>query len=135
MDFNINNTFITQLPGDQEIANTRRQVDEACYSFVKPTKTESPELVHFSKEVAEFLGLSESDCQSQRFLKIFTGNEIIENSKPYAMCYGGHQFGHWAGQLGDGRAINLGEVEFKDKCWTIQLKGAGATPYSRSADG
>ena len=115
MDFNIKNTFITELPGDQETENTPRQVDEACYSFVKPTKTESPELVHFSKEVAEFLGLSESDCQSQRFLKIFTGNEIIENSKPYAMCYGGHQFGHWAGQLGDGRAINLAEVEFKDK--------------------
>jgi uncharacterized protein YdiU (UPF0061 family) len=135
MDFNLKNTFINELPGDQETDNTRRQVDEACYSFVNPTKTESPELVHYSKEVAEFLGLSESDCQSAGFLKTFTGNEIIENSKPYAMCYGGHQFGHWAGQLGDGRAINLAEVEFKGKRWTIQLKGAGATPYSRSADG
>ena len=135
MNFNIKNTFITNLPGDQETENTRRQVDEACYSFVKPTKTESPELVHYSKEVAQFLGLSESDCQSQQFLKIFTGNEIIENSKPYAMCYGGHQFGHWAGQLGDGRAINLAEVEHNAKRWALQLKGAGATPYSRSADG
>ena len=128
MNFNIKNTFITNLPGDQETENTRRQVDEACYSFVKPTKTESPELVHYSKEVAQFLGLSESDCQSQQFLKIFTGNEIIENSKPYAMCYGGHQFGHWAGQLGDGRAINLAEVEHNAKRWALQLKGAGETP-------
>jgi len=135
MNFNIKNTFITNLPGDQETENTRRQVDEACYSFVKPTKTESPELVHYSKEVAQFLGLSKSYCQSQQFLKIFTGNEIIENSKPYAMCYGGHQFGHWAGQLGDGRAINLAEVEHNAKRWALQLKGAGATPYSRSADG
>jgi len=135
MNFNIKNTFITNLPGDQETENTRRQVDEACYSFVKPTKTDSPELVHYSKEVAQFLGLSKSDCQSQQFLKIFTGNEIIENSKPYAMCYGGHQFGHWAGQLGDGRAINLAEVEHNAKRWALQLKGAGATPYSRSADG
>ncbi len=51
------------------------------------------------------------------------------------MCYGGHQFGNWAGQLGDGRAINLAEVEHLDQRWTIQLKGAGETPYSRSADG
>lgn len=135
MDFKLNNTFTNYLPGDQEAENTPRQVDEACYSFVKPTKTESPELVHHSKEVAEFLGLSESDCQSQQFLKIFTGNEIIEKSKPYAMCYGGHQFGHWAGQLGDGRAINLAEVESNGKRWSIQLKGSGATPYSRTADG
>jgi len=135
MNFNIRNTFITNLPGDQETENTRRPVNEACYSFVKPTKTESPELVHYSKEVAQFLGLSESDCQSQQFLKIFTGNQIIENSKPYAMCYGGHQFGHWAGQLGDGRAINLAEVEHNAKRWALQLKGAGLTPYSRSADG
>ena len=79
MDFNIKNTFITELPGDQETENTPRQVDEACYSFVNPTKTDFPELVHYSQEVAQFLGLSESDCQSEWFLKIFTGNEIIEN--------------------------------------------------------
>ena len=125
MLFNIENTFTQELPGDSELENTRRQVDQACYSFVKPTKTESPELVHYSKEVAEILGLSESDCQSQQFLKIFSGNEIIESAKPYAMCYGGHQFGHWAGQLGDGRAINLAEVKSNGKRWALQLKGAG----------
>ena len=77
------------------------------------------------------LGFSNQDIQSNQFLEIITGNSIIENSKPFAMCYAGHQFGNWAGQLGDGRAINLGEI----KNWALQLKGAGPTPYSRTADG
>jgi uncharacterized protein YdiU (UPF0061 family) len=56
--------------------------------------------------------------------------------QPYAACYGGHQFGHWAGQLGDGRAITLGEVvNARGERWELQLKGAGPTPYSRTADG
>ena len=77
------------------------------------------------------LGFSNQDIQSKEFLEVMTGNRIIENSKPFAMCYAGHQFGNWAGQLGDGRAINLGEI----KNWALQLKGAGPTPYSRTADG
>ena len=77
------------------------------------------------------LGFSNQDIQSKEFLEVMTGNSIIENSKPFAMCYAGHQFGNWAGQLGDGRAINLGEI----KNWALQLKGAGPTPYSRTADG
>ena len=77
------------------------------------------------------LGFSNQDIQSNQFLEVMTGNSIIENSKPFAMCYAGHQFGNWAGQLGDGRAINIGEI----KNWALQLKGAGPTPYSRSADG
>jgi len=77
------------------------------------------------------LGFSNQDIQSNQFLDVMTGNSIIENSKPFAMCYAGHQFGNWAGQLGDGRAINLGEI----KNWALQLKGAGPTPYSRTADG
>ena len=77
------------------------------------------------------LGFSDQDIQSNQFLDVMTGNSIIENSKPFAMCYAGHQFGNWAGQLGDGRAINLGEI----KNWALQLKGAGPTPYSRTADG
>ena len=60
---------------------------------------------------------------------------MLENTNPYAMCYAGHQFGNWAGQLGDGRAINLTEVVHNDQRWALQLKGAGETPYSRSADG
>ncbi|MEN0050476.1 MAG: YdiU family protein, partial [Bacteroidota bacterium] len=69
------------------------------------------------------------------FLDIFSGSKVLENTHPYAMCYGGHQFGNWAGQLGDGRAINLAEVMHNNQRWALQLKGAGETPYSRSADG
>jgi len=135
MKLQINDTFTKELPADVLITNQRRQVTEACYSFVAPTKTKQPELVHYSQEVANLLGISEEEAKSEAFLKIFTGNEIIPNSAPYAMCYGGHQFGNWAGQLGDGRAINLAEIESDGKRWAIQLKGAGATPYSRTADG
>ena len=81
--------------------------------------------------MSEELGFSEQDIQSREFLEVMTGNSILKNSKPFAMCYAGHQFGNWAGQLGDGRAINLGEI----KNWALQLKGAGPTPYSRTADG
>ena len=83
----------------------------------------------------ENIGLSDADAKSDAFLRVFTGNEVLTNTKPYAMCYGGHQFGNWAGQLGDGRAINLFEVEHNHKNWVLQLKGAGETPYSRTADG
>lgn len=68
--------------------------------------------------------------------QIFSGAVQLKGSLPYAQCYGGHQFGFWAGQLGDGRAITLGElINNKAERWELQLKGAGKTPYSRSADG
>ncbi|MDT7830933.1 YdiU family protein [Flavobacteriaceae bacterium S356] len=135
MKLNLKNTFISKLPADPVIANTRRQVKEACFSFVLPKKTKSPSLVHVSKEMAETLGISEKDASTKEFLNIITGNTVFPNTRPFAMCYGGHQFGHWAGQLGDGRAINLTEIEHNNKTWMLQLKGAGETPYSRTADG
>jgi uncharacterized protein YdiU (UPF0061 family) len=92
--------------------------------------------VAYSSEMADELGLSSQDCTSDLFLQVFSGNEVLEGMDPFAMCYGGHQFGNWAGQLGDGRAINLAEVAGNDgRRWTLQLKGAGPTPYSRTADG
>ncbi|WP_152286500.1 protein adenylyltransferase SelO [Flavicella marina] len=135
MRFKLKNTFIQELPADSIEENSRRQVYKACYSFVSPKTTENPELIHTSKEVLDLLGISEKEAKSKDFLNIFTGNQLIENAKPYAMCYGGHQFGNWAGQLGDGRAINLAEIENKGDIWALQLKGAGPTPYSRTADG
>jgi uncharacterized protein YdiU (UPF0061 family) len=81
------------------------------------------------------LGISEGETKTDFFKNVFSGNEIYPNTKPYSMCYGGHQFGSWAGQLGDGRAINLFEVKHQNKNWKVQLKGAGETPYSRTADG
>ncbi len=130
------NQFFNHLPADPENKNFIRQVHEACYSSVKPVIVSRPELVAYSQEVAEMLGFDQTFCQSDDFVQIFSGNKQLDGMQPYAMCYGGHQFGNWAGQLGDGRAINLGElVNSKGERFTLQLKGAGPTPYSRSADG
>ena len=135
MQLKIKDTFTKELPADLVLENSRRQVKKACFSYVTPKKTRKPEMLHTSSEMISALGLSEEDATSKAFLNVFTGNEVLHNTKPYAMCYGGHQFGDWAGQLGDGRAINLAEVEHNNKHWAIQLKGAGETPYSRTADG
>lgn len=135
MKINAKNNFTSQLPSDTILENTRRQVSSACYSYVTPKKTKNPQLIHSAKEVATLVGIKNEVLKSDEFLNAFTGNSILENTNPYAMCYGGHQFGNWAGQLGDGRAINLTEVEHHGKTWTLQLKGAGETPYSRTADG
>ncbi len=135
MKLNIQDRFSSELPADPNLQNTRRQVHKACFSFVSPKKPAKPSLVHLNDDVAEMLGISKEDRQSRAFLDIFSGNHIPEEAKPYAMNYGGHQFGHWAGQLGDGRAINLAEIKHNQHHLAIQLKGAGETPYSRSADG
>ena len=135
MNFNINDTFNTELPADPLKENTRRQVMQACFSYVEPKSTSKPSMIHTSNELAQDLGLTEDDLQTEEFTSIFTGNSVLHNTNPYAMCYGGHQFGNWAGQLGDGRAINLFEVNHNNKQWALQLKGAGETPYSRTADG
>lgn len=135
MNINLKHTFITELPSDPVLENTRRQVREACFSYVTPKKTKNPSLVHTSKEMMIALGITNEDISTKDFLDIMTGNAIIPDTRPFAMCYGGHQFGQWAGQLGDGRAINLTEIEHDNTTWMLQLKGAGETPYSRSADG
>ncbi len=135
MKLNIQDTFNKKLPADTVTENTRRQVFNACFSYVTPTKPKNPKIIHTSKLVAKSIGLTANDLKSEEFKNVFTGNTILKNTQPYAMCYGGHQFGNWAGQLGDGRAINLTEVEHQNKIWTLQLKGSGETPYSRTADG
>jgi uncharacterized protein YdiU (UPF0061 family) len=82
------------------------------------------------------LGIDKSEAASQAFAEIFAGNRLLPGMDSFAANYGGHQFGHWAGQLGDGRAITLGEaVNAAGERWELQLKGAGLTPYSRTADG
>ena len=130
------NRFVRELPADSDTGNHRRQVNNACFSLVDPTAVSAPALLSYSREVAELLDLSEEDCQSEEFLQVFAGNRLLDGMLPHAMCYGGHQFGNWAGQLGDGRAINLGEVvNSNGEHWMLQLKGAGETPYSRTADG
>jgi uncharacterized protein YdiU (UPF0061 family) len=87
-------------------------------------------------EVAELLNLPTEPDDAQEIANVFSGNVQVDGMDPFAMCYGGHQFGNWAGQLGDGRALLLGEAAGRDgRRWEIQLKGAGPTPYSRRADG
>lgn len=135
MHLNINNRFTAELPADPDETNEIRQVSKALFSYVHPTKPSEPKLIHASKEVAELVGISTDEIQTEEFVTIFSGKEILPQTRPYAMCYAGHQFGNWAGQLGDGRAINLTEVEHNNQFYTLQLKGAGKTPYSRTADG
>jgi uncharacterized protein YdiU (UPF0061 family) len=135
-DLIFDNRFIRELPGDPETVNHPRQVMGACYSRVRPRPVVKPQRVAYSKEVAELLDLTPEICESEDFAQVFTGNRLTAGMDAYATCYGGHQFGYWAGQLGDGRAINLGEVvNSRGEHWTLQLKGAGPTPYSRTADG
>jgi len=130
------NRFTATLPADPSTLRRPRQVTGACFSRVRPQHVKEPRLVAYAREVADLLDLSADDVASDPFRQVFAGNLQLAGMDPFAMCYGGHQFGNWAGQLGDGRAINLGEVvNRRGEHWTLQLKGAGPTPYSRTADG
>jgi uncharacterized protein YdiU (UPF0061 family) len=129
------NAFVRELPADPQMSNHRRQVHGALYSLVEPTPVAKPQLIAYSREMAEALGLTDADVASESFAQIFGGNALLEAMQPFAANYGGHQFGVWAGQLGDGRAISLGELVTESGRWELQLKGAGPTPYSRMADG
>jgi uncharacterized protein YdiU (UPF0061 family) len=129
------NRFTASLPADPEARNFLRPV-HAAYSRVRPTPVAAPVTLAWSPEVAALLGLDATVCESQDFAEVFAGNRVPAGADPFAMAYGGHQFGNWADQLGDGRAIALGEVlDVDGGHQTLQLKGAGPTPYSRRADG
>lgn len=130
------NSFLRALPGDPETRVFPRQVPGALWSAVQPTPVVAPRLLAHSREMAAELGFSEPDVASPEFAQVFGGNALLPGMQPFASNYGGHQFGHWAGQLGDGRAISLGEAVLDGgQRRELQLKGAGPTPYSRSADG
>ncbi len=129
------NRFLRELPGDSEAGSRRREVQGAAWSQVMPTPVAAPQLLACSAEVLALLGFDTAEVGSQAFAEVFAGNALYEGMQPWAANYGGHQFGNWAGQLGDGRAISLGELVADGRRWELQLKGAGATPYSRGADG
>ncbi len=136
LKLNFNNTFRKELTADPIQETYPRQVQHAAYSEAMPIKVQQPKTIIVASEVAQMFNFTEEFISSDDFAQIFTGNKLIEGMEPYAMCYGGFQFGNWAGQLGDGRVINLGEViTEKHGFQTLQLKGAGPTPYSRTADG
>jgi len=134
--YRFDNAFVRELPADPQTGLFRRQVHGALYSRVQPTPVKAPRLVTHSPEMAERLGIDKQTVSSPTFAEVFGGNGLLDGMEPYAANYGGHQFGRWAGQLGDGRAITLGEVvNGAGERWELQLKGAGPTPYSRGADG
>nr|XP_010913909.1 uncharacterized protein LOC105039454 [Elaeis guineensis] len=136
-ELNWDHSFVRELPGDPRTDTIPREVLHACYSKVSPSaEVGKPELVAWSASVAKLLDLDPKEFERPDFPLIFSGAVPLKGGLPYAQCYGGHQFGVWAGQLGDGRAITLGELlNSRAERWELQLKGAGRTPYSRFADG
>jgi uncharacterized protein YdiU (UPF0061 family) len=127
---------VRELPADPLLHNVPRQVRNACYTRVDPTPVRSPRLLGWSNPLGELLGISRPDSATGAAAEVLGGNRVLPGMQPYSARYGGHQFGHWAGQLGDGRAITLAELAGPDIArHELQLKGAGKTPYSRTADG
>ena len=130
------NRLLHELPGDSNSQNHPRQVFGALWSPVLPTPVADPRLLVHSREIAQLLDLDEKELASPPWIEALAGNALLPGMVSYATCYGGHQFGNWAQQLGDGRAIYLGEVLNRaGQRFELQLKGAGPTPYSRFADG
>ncbi|MCW3160561.1 protein adenylyltransferase SelO [Chryseobacterium oryctis] len=130
---NIEQPFIKIFPGDLSSNPMQRNTPKVLFSTVSPVGFPNPKLIAFNNELSEEIGLGKFKEQDLDFLG---GNNLPKNIQPYSTAYAGHQFGNWAGQLGDGRAIFAGEItnQFGKKT-EIQWKGAGATPYSRHADG
>ena len=115
--------------------NRFSRLGTSFYTHVQPQPLPSPYWISRNQSVARELGLDSSWFESETSLNAFVGNSTLPGSEPLASVYSGHQFGQWAGQLGDGRAILLGELEIAAGNQEIQLKGAGKTPYSRMGDG
>ncbi|HET7687798.1 MAG TPA: YdiU family protein, partial [Candidatus Macondimonas sp.] len=111
------------------------QLPAPFHTRLAPTPLPAPYPVGISPAAAALLGLAPQACEHPEFVQVFAGNRLLPGAEPLAAVYSGHQFGVWAGQLGDGRAHLLGEVETDAGPLEIQLKGAGPTPYSRFADG
>ncbi|KAH7321178.1 hypothetical protein B0I35DRAFT_408165 [Stachybotrys elegans] len=130
-----------KLPRDQI---GPREVRNAAFSWVRPEEQKDPELLAVSPAALRDIGLKPEEAKTEDFRQFVAGNKLYgwdeeksEGGYPWAQCYGGFQFGQWAGQLGDGRAISLFEATNPEtgQRYELQLKGAGLTPYSRFADG
>ncbi|KAL6720187.1 hypothetical protein ACLMJK_002108 [Lecanora helva] len=154
-DLPMSNVFTKNLPADPEFETPAishkapraelgpRMVKGALYTYVRPEQTENPELLGVSQTAMRDIGLADGEEKTEEFKNVVAGNQFFWDEKreegiyPWAQCYGGWQFGSWAGQLGDGRAISLFESTnpLTHTRYEIQLKGAGRTPYSRFADG
>ncbi|KAF7233265.1 hypothetical protein EG68_10436 [Paragonimus skrjabini miyazakii] len=137
------NLALRALPVDTG-PNSIRVVSDACFAKAQTTPVESPQLVIASREVFELLDFPvnlidravDFSAELTVLVQYLSGNKVWPASEPCAHCYCGHQFGNFAGQLGDGAVVYLGEViNHKGERWELQLKGAGLTPFSRQADG
>jgi protein adenylyltransferase len=116
--------------------NTYARLPEHFYARLAPTRVTAPQLVKVNVELARSLGLDPNALTSTEGVEILAGNRVAEGSEPIALAYAGHQFGYFVPQLGDGRAVLLGEVMGRDGVrYDIQLKGSGPTPFSRRGDG
>ncbi|RYH03355.1 YdiU family protein [Salipiger sp. IMCC34102] len=116
--------------------NSFARLPERFYTRLDPTPVATAETIVVNDALATALGLDRDWLNGPQAVQVFAGNAVPDGAEPLAQLYGGHQFGSWSGQLGDGRAILLGEVRAEDGALRdIQLKGAGRTPYSRGGDG
>ena len=116
--------------------NTFARLPDSFHSRLSPTPLPAPYLVSFNANAAQLIDLDSAETSRADFAGYFAGNRLLPGAEPLSMLYAGHQFGHFVPQLGDGRAILLGEIRNRDgELWDVQLKGAGITPYSRDGDG
>lgn len=158
-DIKKTNNFTSYMPADPSFPTPAeshnaprkklhpRMVRNALFTYVRPVPAEEPELLGVSSRALRDIGLNQEEANSEELKEVVAGNKFYweedgENKQgkgvyPWAQCYGGFQFGNWAGQLGDGRAISLFETTNPQTGvrYELQLKGAGKTPYSRFADG
>ncbi|MBQ0756674.1 MAG: YdiU family protein [Amphritea sp.] len=119
-----------------QLENRFSLLSESFYSPVTPQPLKKPHLVAFSTEAAELIGLDPGRATPEQLSELFGGHRSLEGSNPVATVYSGHQFGGYTPQLGDGRAVLLGDLAGSDgQRWELQLKGSGKTPYSRHGDG
>ena len=116
--------------------NTFAGLPDTFHTRLNPTPLPDPYLVSFNADAARLIDLDSHESARADFAEYFIGNRLLPGAEPLSMLYAGHQFGQFVPQLGDGRAILLGEIRNRaGELWDVQLKGAGQTPYSRSADG
>jgi uncharacterized protein YdiU (UPF0061 family) len=116
--------------------NSYVRLPERFFARLPPSPVSAPQLVRLNEALARQLGLDPAKLASPEGVEILAGNRVPDGAEPIALAYAGHQFGHWVPQLGDGRAVLLGEVIDRDGVrYDIQLKGAGRTPFSRNGDG
>jgi uncharacterized protein YdiU (UPF0061 family) len=114
-----------------KFTNPYLKLSDECYDKVAVDPLLNPQLIHVNKDVANALNIDADELQTDAFVRLLNGEYKPEGSDTFAMCYAGHQFGHFVPRLGDGRAINIGSIEKHH----LQLKGAGVTKYSRNGDG